>query len=148
MNLNKTNKTFVPQVNVEDRKWWIVDASDLVLGRMATRVADVLRGKNKPTYTPYFDMGDFVIVINAEKIKLTGSKEDQKMYYRHSGYMGGIKETTYSKMKETYPERIIINAVKGMLPKNKLNNKILKKLKVYKGSEHNHKAQKPEKLEI
>ncbi len=148
MNLNKANKTFIPQVNLEDRKWWVVDASDLILGRMATRVADVLRGKDKPTYTPFMDMGDFIVIINAEKIKLTGLKEEQKIYYRHSGWMGGIKETSYAKMKETYPERIIMKAVKGMLPKNKLNDKILKKLKVYKGNEHNHEAQKPEKLEI
>ncbi len=148
MNLNKANKTFIPQVNLEDRKWWVVDASDLVLGRMATRVADILRGKDKAIYTPFMDTGDFVVVINAEKIKLTGSKEEQKMYYRHSGWMGGIKETSYAKMKATYPERIIMKAVKGMLPKNKLNDKILTKLKVYKGNEHNHEAQKPVKLEI
>ena len=148
MNLNKANKTFVPQVNLEDRKWWVVDATDLVLGRMATRVADILRGKDKAIYTPFMDTGDFVVVTNAEKIRLTGAKEEQKMYYRHSGYMGGIKETTYAKMKESHPERIIMKAVKGMLPKNKLNDKILKKLKVYKGNEHNHEAQKPEKLEI
>lgn len=148
MKLNKNNKTFLPQKEAVAKKWWLVDANGLVLGRLATKVAQVLRGKDKATFTPFMDAGDFVIIINAEKIKLTGNKEAQKMYYRHSGYMGGIKEIPYQRMLSTHPERIITHAVKGMLPKNKLNRKILKKLKVYSGSEHKHKAQKPEMLKI
>lgn len=148
MKLNKSNKTFLPQKNAIDRKWWLIDADGVVLGRLATKIVDVLRGKTKPQYTPFFDTGDFVIVVNANKIRLTGKKEDQKMYYRHSGYMGGIKETSYKRMVDTHPERIITHAIKGMLPKNKLNRKILKKLKVYSGSAHKHQAQKPEILKI
>ena len=148
MKLNNANKTFVPQKDKIERKWWLVNAEDMILGRMATEVAKILRGRHKPTFTPFFDTGDFVVIINAEKIKLTGAKESQKMYYRHSGYMGGIKETQYERMLATHPERIIKHAVKGMLPKNKLNRKILKKLKIYAGSEHKHAAQKPEALKI
>jgi len=148
MKLNKKNKTFLPEKNAIDRKWWIVDAEGKTLGRLSTAIADVLRGKNKPEYTPFFDTGDFVIIINAEKIKLTGNKTEQKMYYKHSGYMGGIKDTTIKRMLTNHPERVIKNAVKGMLPKNRLNRKILKKLKIYAGNEHKHIAQKPEKLEI
>lgn len=148
MRLNKSNKTFLPQKDAIEKKWWLIDANGLILGRLATQVANILRGKNKPNYTPFFDAGDFVIIINADKIKLTGLKDDQKMYYRHSGYMGGLKETPYKHMLAKHPERIIAHAVKGMLPKNRLNRKILKKLKVYAGSEHNHKAQKPETLTI
>jgi large subunit ribosomal protein L13 len=148
MRLNKNNKTFLPKKEAIDRKWWLVDADGQVLGRLATILADKLRGKDKSQYTPFFDTGDFVVVVNARKIKLTGNKEGQKMYYRHSGYMGGLTETTYERMKATHPERIITHAVKGMLPKNKLNRKILKKLKVYAGSDHKHKAQKPEILKI
>lgn len=148
MRLNKNNKTFLPKKEAIDRKWWLVDADGQVLGRLATLLADKLRGKGKSQYTPFFDTGDFVVVVNAKKIKLTGNKEAQKMYYRHSGYMGGLTEITYERMKATHPERIITHAVRGMLPKNKLNRKILKKLKVYAGSEHRHKAQKPETLKI
>ena len=148
MKLNNANKTFVPQKDKIERKWWLVDAEDMILGRMATEVAKILRGRHKPTFTPFFDTGDFVVIINAEKIKLTGAKESQKMYYRHSGYMGGIKEIQYERMLATHPERIIKHAIKGMLPKNKLNRKILKKLKIYAGSEHKHAAQKPEALKI
>lgn len=148
MKLNRNNKTFLPQKDMIDKKWWLVDAEGIVLGRLATKVADVLRGKNKAAYTPFFDTGDFVIIINADKVKLTGRKEDQKMYYRHSGYPGGIKEISYKKMRDTHPERIVTHAVKGMLPKNRLNRKILKKLKVFAGTEHKHKAQKPEILEV
>jgi large subunit ribosomal protein L13 len=148
MKLNKSNKTFLPQKNEIQRKWWLVDAEGLVLGRLATRVATVLRGKNKAQYTPFFDTGDFVIVVNADKIKLTGNKESQKVYYRHSGYMGGLTEISYKRMVSDHPARIITHAVRGMLPKNKLNRKILKKLKVYAGSEHKHQAQKPEILKI
>lgn len=148
MKLDRANKTFIPKKDAIEKKWWLIDANDMVLGRLATRVADILRGKNKPTYTPFFDSGDFVIVINAKKIKLTGLKEKQKLYYHHSGYTGNLKEVSYERMMKTQPERIIINAVKGMLPKNKLNRKILRKLKVYPGSEHRHAAQKPETLKI
>ncbi len=146
MNLNENNKTAIPKKGEQDRKWLLIDAEGIVLGRLATRVASILRGKDKPTYTPFFDNGDYVIIVNAAKIKLTGNKEEQKVYYRHSGWMGGIKETSYQKMLESHPERILKAAVKGMLPKNKLNRKILKKLKIYSGVEHKHKAQRPESL--
>lgn len=148
MKLNKSNKTFLPQKDAIEKKWWLVDAEGVVLGRLATRVADILRGKDKATYTPFFDTGDFVIIVNADKVKLTGNKEEQKMYYRHSGYMGGLKETTYKHMMAKHPERIVTHAVRGMLPKNRLNRKILTKLKVYAGSEHKHRAQKPEALKV
>ena len=148
MKLNKSNKTFLPQKNEIQRKWWLVDAEGLVLGRLATSVANVLRGKNKSQYTPFFDTGDFVVVVNADKIKLTGNKESQKIYYRHSGYMGGLTEISYQRMIVQHPGRVITHAVRGMLPKNKLNRKILKKLKVYAGSAHRHQAQKPEILKI
>lgn len=148
MRLNKHNKTFLPQKEAINRKWWLVDADGIVLGRLAAKIANILRGKDKPHFTPFYDTGDFVIVINADKVKLTGKKEAQKVYYRHSGYMGGLKEISYQRMKTTHPERIITHAVRGMLPKNKLNRKILKKLKVYAGSEHKHQAQKPEAFKI
>ncbi len=146
MKLNENNKTAIPKKDDSDKKWLLIDAEGMILGRLATRIATVLRGKDKPTYTPFFDNGDFVIIINADKIKLSGNKEEQKVYYRHSGWMGGIKETSYLKMMETHPERILKAAVKGMLPKNKLNSKILKKLKIYSGTDHKHKAQQPETL--
>ncbi len=148
MKLNKKNKTFLPEKNAIERKWWIVDAEGKTLGRLSTKIAEILRGKNKPEYTPFFDTGDYVIIINAEKIRLTGNKTEQKMYYKHSGYFGGIKEVNLKVLLGKHPERIIINSVRGMLPKNKLNRKILKKLKVYSGSEHKHVAQRPEKLKI
>jgi large subunit ribosomal protein L13 len=115
---------------------------------LASQVANILRGKNRPHYTPFFDSGDFVIIVNADKVKLTGKKESQKVYYRHSGYLGGLKEISYKRMIATHPERVIAHAVRGMLPKNRLNRKILKKLKVYSGSQHKHQAQKPEILKI
>jgi len=148
MKLNKNNKTFLPQKNAIEKKWWLVDADGVVLGRLASQVANILRGKNRPHYTPFFDSGDFVIIVNADKVKLTGKKESQKVYYRHSGYMGGLKETSFKHAIATHPERVITHAVKGMLPKNRLNRKILTKLKVYAGSEHKHQAQKPEILKI
>jgi large subunit ribosomal protein L13 len=148
MKLNKNNKTFLPQKNAIDKKWWLVDADGLVLGRLATQVANILRGKNRPHYTPFFDSGDFVIIVNADKVKLTGKKESQKVYYRHSGYMGGLKETSFKHTIANHPDRVITHAVKGMLPRNRLSRKILKKLKVYAGSEHKHQAQKPEILKI
>ena len=141
-------KTFVPGVDNIEKNWYVVDASGKVLGRLATEIARILMGKHKPYYVPFLDCGDYVIVINAEKVELTGKKLDQKLYRRHTGYLGGLKETPARRMMEKHPERIIIHAVKGMLPKNKLGRKMLKKLKVYRGSEHKHMAQKPIELKF
>jgi len=129
-------------------KWWVVDAEGAILGRLASQVAARLRGKNNPLFTPHADLGDSVVVINAEKIVLTGRKLDQKKYYRHSGYIGGLKEITAKKLLEKRPEDVIRFAVKGMLPKNSLGRKVFKKLKVYTGAQHPHEAQKPEVLTI
>ena len=129
-----------------ERKWYVVDADGQTLGRLASEVAKVLRGKNKPIYTPHIDTGDYVIVVNADKIKVTGKKLDQKIYYRHSDYVGGMKETTLREMMDKKPERVIELAVKGMLPKGPLGRDMIKKLHVYAGPEHNHAAQKPEVL--
>ena len=129
-----------------ERKWYVVDAAGQTLGRLASEVATVLRGKNKPTYTPHVDTGDYVIVINAEKIKVTGKKLDQKIYYSHSDYVGGMKETTLREMMNKKPEKVIELAVKGMLPKGPLGRQMIKKLHVYAGAEHGHEAQKPEVL--
>ena len=129
-----------------ERKWYVVDAADYTLGRLASQVAAVLRGKNKPTYTPFLDCGDNVIVINASKVKVTGKKLDQKIYYNHSDYVGGMKETTLKEMLAKHPERVIEHAVKGMLPKGPLGRSMMKKLFVYAGAEHPHTAQKPEEL--
>ena len=131
-----------------DRKWHVIDANDLVLGRLATKVATVIRGKHKPIFTPNMDTGDFVIVINADKVKLTGKREGKKTYFSHSMYPGGVKIKTFAELKEKNPEFIIRNAVKGMLPKNRLGRKLIKKLKVYAGAEHPHSAQKPEPLSL
>ena len=131
-----------------ERKWYVVDAADQTLGRLASQVASVLRGKNKPTYTPSMDTGDYVIVVNADKVKVTGKKLDQKVYYRHSDYVGGMKETTLKELMAKKPEDVINFAVKGMLPKGPLGRQMIKKLHVYAGPEHNHAAQKPEVLEI
>ena len=131
-----------------EKKWYVVDASGKVLGRLANRIAVVLMGKHKPIYTPHVDTGDYVIVVNADKVVLTGKKLDQKKYYRHSGYPGGLKEITARQMFEKHPEKVVYLAVKRMLPKNKLGRKMLKKLKVYAGPEHPHQAQKPEPLEL
>ena len=130
-----------------ERKWYVVDARDAILGRLATKIAVYLRGKNKPVFTPNVDTGDFIIVINADKIRLTGRKLDEKVYYHHTGYIGGIKAQTAKTMMEKTPEKIIEKAVWGMLPKNTLGRQMLKKLKVYKGAEHPHKAQAPETLQ-
>ena len=130
------------------KKWYLVDASDQTLGRLSSKVAQILRGKNKVNFTPHMDMGDFVVIINAEKIKVTGKKEDSKMYFSHSGYPGGDKQISYKKLKEEKPELILFNAVKGMLPRNRLGSKILTNLKVYASEEHPHTAQKPKKIEI
>ena len=136
-------KTFSLKNTEVTRNWVVFDASDRVLGRFATKIADKLRGKDKPTYTPHVDGGDFVVVINAEKVKVTGKKSDQKKYYKHSLYPGGLKEQSYQEVLNNNPERIIENAVKGMLPKNKLGKSLFKKLKVYRGSEHPHESQNP-----
>ncbi len=129
-----------------ERKWYVVDATDKTLGRMASEIAKVLRGKNKPTYTPFMDTGDFVIVVNAEKIAVTGKKLDQKIYFRHSDYIGGVTETTLRDKLATKPEEVVEIAVKGMLPKGPLGRQMAKKLFVYAGPEHKHEAQKPEEL--
>lgn len=131
-----------------ERKWYVVDAKDAILGRLATKIATYLLGKNKSTFTPNVDTGDFVIVVNAEKVRLTGKKLDNKIYYRHSGYPGGLKAETAKKRLSKKPEDVIIDAVWGMLPKGRLGRAMIKKLKVYRGLEHPHKAQKPEILSI
>lgn len=141
-------KTYSPKLVDIDNKWFVVDADGLVLGRLASKIAQVLRGKHKPTWAPHMDMGDFVVVVNADKIKVTGRKADQIKYYRHSGYPGGLKVTPYKSMLDKKPEFIIQHAVKGMLPHNKLGRKMLKKLKIYTSTEHPHDAQQPVPLEI
>ena len=130
------------------RNWFVLDATNLVLGRMATKIADKIRGKDKPTYTPHVDSGDYVVVINAEKICVTGNKFENKKYYKHSLYPGGLKSQTFKELNEKHPERIIVEAVKGMLPKNKLGKSIIKKLKVFKGPEHDHESQQPSKWNL
>ena len=139
-------KTFMANPAKVERKWYVVDATGMTLGRLASEVAKVLRGKNKAVFTPHIDTGDYVIVINAEKVKVTGKKLDQKIYYRHSDYVGGMKETTLREMLAKKPERVIELAVKGMLPKGSLGRQMYTKLHVYTGAEHNHQAQKPETL--
>jgi large subunit ribosomal protein L13 len=141
-------KTYVATPATAERNWFVVDATGLTLGRLATRIADTLRGKRKPEYTPHIDTGDFVIVVNAEKIAVTGDKRTAKLYHRHSGYPGGLKTRTLQEMLERRPEEVIRLAVKGMLPRNRLARKQLTKLKVYAGPEHPHIAQKPQPLEI
>lgn len=141
-------KTFMAKAEEVKRKWYVVDADGKPLGRLASEVAKVLRGKNKPTFTPHVDTGDHVIVINAEKVLLTGNKLDQKVYRHHSGWPGGLKEVLYRRLMATKPEKAVELAVKGMLPKNSLGRAMYRKLKVYKGAEHEHQAQQPEVLEI
>lgn len=141
-------KTFTPKPTDIDHKWYVVDARNEILGRLATRVAHVLRGKHKPIFAPHVDVGDFVIVINAQKIRVTGKKAQQKRYTRYSGYPGGLKETIYEKMIEKHPERILEHAIKGMLPKNRLGRQMFKKLKIYAGDQHPHAAQSPEELKL
>ncbi|MCF7792657.1 MAG: 50S ribosomal protein L13 [Candidatus Cloacimonetes bacterium] len=141
-------KTDAPKANQIQQSWYLVDATDKVLGRLATQVASILRGKNKPYFSPHLDTGDFVVVVNAEKIRLTGNKENKKTYDRYSGYPGGRSEVTFKRMKEERPEEIIIHAVKGMLPKNILGRKLIQKLKVYAGANHPHAGQKPLDLDI
>jgi large subunit ribosomal protein L13 len=141
-------KTFVAKEQESPKKWFLVDAENRILGRLATQIAIRLRGKHKPIFTPHADTGDFIVVINAAKIALTGSKLDQKLYYRHSGYMGGLKKISARRLLEKRPEEVLRLAVKRMLPKNSLGRRQLKKLKIYAGPDHPHHAQKPEKLEI
>lgn len=141
-------KTYLAPVNEIDKKWYVVDAKDKILGRLATELATRLRGKHKPTFSPFIDNGDYIIVTNADKIALTGKKWDDKKYYRHTGYMGGIKETSAKELLEKHPTDLVMKAVKGMLPKNKLGRAQLKKLKIYAGDEHPHAAQQPEQLEL
>jgi large subunit ribosomal protein L13 len=142
------NKTYLPSQESIERNWYIVDANQQRLGRLASEVATILRGKNKPTFTPHLDTGDFVVVINAEKIEVTGKKRSQKLYRRHSGRPGGMKTETFEKLQARIPERIIEQAVKGMLPKNTLGRQLFTKLKVYAGGEHPHQAQSPQVLVI
>lgn len=141
-------KSYMASPSTIERKWYVVDAAGHTLGRLASEVASVLRGKNKPIYTPHIDTGDYVIIVNADKVKVTGKKLDQKIYYNHSAYVGGMKETTLKDMLAKKPEYVINHAVKGMLPKGPLGRQMFKKLHVYVGAEHAHEAQKPEVLEI
>ena len=141
-------KTYMAKAEAVERKWYVVDAAGVPLGRLASKVASVLRGKNKPTYTPNVDTGDFVIVINTDKAVLTGKKLENKFYRYHTGYIGGLKEISYKKLMAEKSDLAVYEAVKGMLPKNSLGRAMLKKLKVYKGAEHNHAAQKPEELKV
>jgi large subunit ribosomal protein L13 len=144
----RIHKTFVAKPADIEREWYVVDATDLTLGRLATQIASVLRGKHKPEYTPYEDVGDFVVVINAEKVQVTGRKLDQKIYYHHTGYPGGIKSISLRKQLQKHPERVIEHAVKGMLPRGPLGRRQFKKLKVYAGPEHPHQAQLPKPMLI
>ncbi len=141
-------KTFVTRKEDVQRDWFVVDATGQTLGRLATRVARMLRGKHKPTYSPSIDTGDYVIVVNAEKIHVTGRKLDQKVYYRYTGYPGGLREITLRDQLQKHPTRVVEHAVRGMLPKNRLGRQMIKKLKVYAGPDHPHEAQQPESLEL
>ena len=141
-------KTYAPKKDLIEKKWWLIDAEDKILGRLATEVAVLLRGKKKPEYAPFIDSGDFVIIVNAEKIKVTGDKLEQKKYYSHSGYPGGIKEKTLKELLEKKPEEVVKKAVWGMIPKNKLGRAAFKKLKVYRGPDHPHSAQSPQVYEF
>lgn len=141
-------KTYFATNETAEHKWYLVDASNQVLGRLATQIATYLRGKHKPEYTPHTDAGDYIVVVNAAQIKVTGNKRQDKVYYTHSGYPGGLKETTFEKLQDKDPTRIIELAVKGMLPKNPLGRAMLRKLKVYAGSEHPHTAQQPETIDL
>ncbi len=144
----KKLKTYLPKIDLDARQWHVVDAEGKVLGRLATQIADTLRGKNKPIYTPHLDAGDFVVVINAEKVVLTGKKESQKTYMSYSGWRGGERYRPVADVRARHPERLVMHAVKGMLPKNRLASRLLKKLKVYKGPAHPHQAQQPVLLAI
>ncbi|CAB4340560.1 unannotated protein [freshwater metagenome] len=148
MRASVASKTYVAKATDRDRQWLLIDANGLTLGRLATQIADLLRGKLKPEYTPHVDTGDFVVVINAEKISVSGNKMKEKMYRRHTGYPGGLRERTLEEMLERRPEEVIRQAVRGMLPRNRLARQQITKLKVYAGTDHPHVAQKPTKLEI
>ena len=139
-------KTYMAKAEEVQRKWYVVDATDMVLGRLASNVANVLRGKNKPTFTPNVDTGDFVIIVNCDKVRLTGKKLEKKFYTYHTGYVGGLKQIQYKKLMEEKPDKAVMLAVKGMLPKNSMGRKQLKRLRVFVGAEHTHVAQKPETL--
>ena len=141
-------KTYVPKIDSSNRKWHLVDLKGAVLGRTAVQIANILRGKNKPIFTPHIDTGDHVIVVNAKELKVSGNKQDQNMYYRYSGYPGGLKETSFRKKMQVKPGDVVKHAVKGMLPKNRLGRKMIKKLHIYPGADHPHVAQKPEVLAI
>jgi large subunit ribosomal protein L13 len=141
-------KTFSARPQNVKRDWYVIDAENVVLGRLATEVARRLRGKHKPEYTPHIDTGDYIVIVNAEKVHVTGRKKTSKMYYHHSGYPGGLKETRFDKMQQEHPERIIESAVKGMLPKGPLGRDMFRKLKIYSGSEHHHAAQQPIELKV
>ena len=141
-------KTYMPKASEVNRRWYLVDAEGKILGRLATEIASILRGKNKPEYTPHMDMGDFVVVVNADKVVLTGKKEQQKLYRLHTGYPSGLREVPYERMMAKHPERVLEKAVRGMLPKNSLGRAMFRKLKVYAGPNHKHEAQKPEKIEL
>jgi large subunit ribosomal protein L13 len=141
-------RTYTPKAGDVTREWHVIDATDVVLGRLATQAATLLRGKHKPTFAPHVDGGDFVIIINADKVALTGNKRQQKMAYSHSGYPGGLRATSYTELLESNPRKAVEKAVKGMLPHNKLGRQIIKKLKVYSGSEHPHAAQQPQPFQI
>lgn len=140
--------TFMAKKEEDNRKWILIDVKDQVVGRAATKIAEILRGKHRPTYTPHVDTGDFVVVVNAAQIKLTGDKWEKKIYYSHSGYMGGIKETAAEEMREKHPDRILLKAVKGMLPKNFLGKKMLTKLKIYSAATHPHESQQPTEFKL
>jgi large subunit ribosomal protein L13 len=141
-------KTYTPKEVDIQREWWVVDAEGKTLGRLATKIASILRGKHKPMFTPHLDVGDYVVVVNAEKVALTGNKADQKTYFRHSGYMGNEKHIPFRRMIERHPDRVIELAIKGMLPKNTLGRHMRRKLKVYAGAEHPHQGQEPQHLDI
>ncbi len=141
-------KSYMAKPGTVERKWYVVDAENMVLGRLAAQVAMILRGKNKPTFTPNVDTGDYVIVVNCDKVKLTGKKAEQKFYRYHTGYVGGLKEVRYDKLMATKPEFVVTKAVKGMLPKNSIGRQMISKLFVYSGPEHKHAAQKPEELKL
>ncbi|MFV1999134.1 MAG: 50S ribosomal protein L13 [Acidimicrobiia bacterium] len=144
----KLQKTYSPKAGDITRSWFVIDATNVPLGRLASETAQILRGKNKPTFAPHFDGGDFVIVVNADKVHVSGDKETQKVYYRHSGYPGGLRAETLSSVREKHPERLIESAVRGMLPKNRLGRQIFRKMKVYAGPDHPHEAQVPQPLTL
>ena len=145
---NMFQKTYTPKASSIEHQWHLVDATDKVLGRLASQIAQVLKGKHKPTYAPHMDMGDHVVVVNVEKIRVTGSKADKKVYHRHTGYPGGLRTTSFERMMEDHPDRILKKAVWGMLPNNRLGRQLLKKLRVYAGPEHRHVAQQPVALDL